>query len=55
MEKKFERCEKPTLENLEVVGRGQIGGNCVVDSTSSGICSIGAAAAVGCSSNATSV
>lgn len=33
MKKKLVRYEKPTLENLEVVGRGQIGGNCVVGSS----------------------
>ena len=55
MEKKLERYEKPTLENLEVAGWGQIGGNYVVGSTASGISSIGAAAAGGCSSIVTPV
>ena len=49
MEKKNDRYEKPTLEHLDVVGKGSTSGPCVTGSGASGACNpSGANAAGGC-------
>lgn len=48
MEKKTDRYEKPTLEHLDVVGKG-VAGPCGVGSGAAGACGNGNAAAGQCS------